>query len=298
MERLSSNLGNRPRAVSWPTALIAIVIVRAVVSYAVKPGSPLLSYGVTSYWLLLLLATGFAIRNAIQLTLGSRAFWVLLAIGYSLWALDQSIFMFHEFVLHTDVPDNSIADPVLFLHIVPLIAAVAIIPNQSGSGSHAISSAFQLALVVVFLGLSLCLRRLSLPVFVLQHLCLCFAIRHPLPGRKSGAGRGYGYFDPARAAPLEGNLSPFVGRVCTLRHKFCGRQLRNRLRGIRLWKAIWSGSNRLCLLVCLAPPKRMAFRRRRRRSRPSDWTRVHGFGLGNARSRFDFCSHCVGAIPE
>ncbi len=134
MERLSSNLGNRPRALSWPTALIAIVVVRAVVSYAVKPGSPLLSYGVTSYWLLLLLATGFAIRNAIQLTLGSRAFWVLLAIGYSLWALDQSIFMLHEFVLHTDVPDNSIADPVLFLHIVPLIAAVAIFPNLHLSG--------------------------------------------------------------------------------------------------------------------------------------------------------------------
>ncbi len=129
MERLSSNLSNRRKFVSWPAALIAIVVTRAIVSYTAKPGSPILSFGVTSYWLLLLLATGFALRNAIQRTLGSRPFWLLLAIGYGLWLLDQSIFLFHEFVLHNDVPDNSIADSVLFLHIVPLIAAAAIVPN-------------------------------------------------------------------------------------------------------------------------------------------------------------------------
>jgi PAS domain S-box-containing protein len=125
-EGLSSNRGVRLRSLSWPIALIAILVVRAVVSYVAKPGSHLLSYGGICYFLLLLLATGFAIRNAIQNTLGSRPFWVLLALGYSLWAFDQSIFVYHEFVLHTEVPDNSIADPVLFLHIVPFMAATAI----------------------------------------------------------------------------------------------------------------------------------------------------------------------------
>jgi len=125
-KRLSSNRGVRLRSVYWPAALIAILVVRAVVSYAAKPGSHLLSYGSISYFLLLLLAAGFAIRNAIQNALGSRPFWVLLALGYSLWAFDQSIFLYHEFVLHTEVPDNSIADPVLFLHIVPFMAATTI----------------------------------------------------------------------------------------------------------------------------------------------------------------------------
>jgi PAS domain S-box-containing protein len=134
MGGLSSNLGVRLRSLSWPVALIAILIVRAVVSFAAKPGSPLLSYGGISYFLLLLLATGFAIRNAIQNTLGSRPFWVLLAIGYSLWTLDQSIFLYHQFVLHTQVPDDSIADPVLFLHIVPFMAAVATLPTPHIAG--------------------------------------------------------------------------------------------------------------------------------------------------------------------
>jgi len=133
-EGLSSNLGVRLKSLSWPMALIAILLVRAGASFLAKPDSTLLSYGSISYFLLLLLATGFAIRNGLQNTLGSRPFWVLVALGYSLWALDQWIFLYHQFVLHTEVPDNSIADPVLFLHIVPFMAAVATLPTLHVSG--------------------------------------------------------------------------------------------------------------------------------------------------------------------
>jgi PAS domain S-box-containing protein len=130
---LSSDLQARIRALFWPTALIAILVVRALVSFTAKPDSPLLAYGSISYFLLLLIAGGFVISNAIRNTLGSRSFWVLLAIGYSLWALDQWIFLYHQFVLHTDVPDSSIADPVLFLHLVPFTAAVASLLTLQGS---------------------------------------------------------------------------------------------------------------------------------------------------------------------
>ena len=134
MEGPVSNLRVRLRPLCWPAALIAILVVRAAISIAAKPGSPLLAYGGISYFLLLLLATGVAIRNGVQNTLGNRPFWVFLAIGYSLWSLDQWVFVYHEFVLHTDVPDNPIADPVLFLHIVPFLAAAATVPTPHVSG--------------------------------------------------------------------------------------------------------------------------------------------------------------------
>jgi PAS domain S-box-containing protein len=130
---LSSDLQARIRALFWPTALIAILVVRALVSFTAKPDSPLLAYGSVSYFLLLLIAGSFVVSNAIRNTLGSRSFWVLLAIGYSLWALDQWIFLYHQFVLHTDVPDSSIADPVLFLHLIPFTAAVASLLTLQGS---------------------------------------------------------------------------------------------------------------------------------------------------------------------
>jgi PAS domain S-box-containing protein len=130
---LSSDLQARSRALFWPTALIAILVVRALVSFTARPDSPLLAYGGISYFLLLLIAGSFVISNAIRKTLGSRSFWVLLAFGYSLWALDQWIFLYHQFILHTDVPDSSIADPVLFLHLVPFTAAVASLLTLQGS---------------------------------------------------------------------------------------------------------------------------------------------------------------------
>lgn len=130
-KRFSSNLGIRLRFASWPTALIGIVVIKAVLSLAVKPGSFLVSYSGISYFLLLLLATGFAIRNGIRQTFGSRPFWVFLAVAYGLWALNQGLNLYYELGRHMDAPDNSIADPVLFLHIVLLMAAVATLPHRN-----------------------------------------------------------------------------------------------------------------------------------------------------------------------
>jgi len=132
-KRSPSNLGTRLRLLSWPTALIGIVVIKAILSLAVRPGSFLVSYSGISYFLLLLLATSFAVRNGIQNTQGSRPFWVFLAIAYGLWALDQWLFIYYELGRHIEVPNNSIADPVLFLHIVPLMAAVATLPHRNVS---------------------------------------------------------------------------------------------------------------------------------------------------------------------
>lgn len=123
----------RLRSSSWQTALIGIVVIKAVLSVAVKPGSFIASYSGISYLLLLLLATGFAIRNALQNTLGGRSFWALLGAAYGLWAVDQAIQLYYELLRHVETPADSIADTLLFLHLVPLMAAVATLPNRNGS---------------------------------------------------------------------------------------------------------------------------------------------------------------------
>jgi PAS domain S-box-containing protein len=131
MERSLSNLRIGRGFSSWPTALIGIIVIKAVLSLALKPGSSIFSYSGVSYFLLLVLAVSFAIGNAIHNTLGSRPFWVFLAIGYVLWLLDDWIQLYYMLGLHTQVPDSSIADPVLFLHIVPFMAALAVFPHRS-----------------------------------------------------------------------------------------------------------------------------------------------------------------------
>ena len=142
-----------------------------------KPGTFLLSYSGISYFLLLLLATGFAIRNGIRQTFGSRPFWVFLAIAYGLWALNQGLKLYYELGRHMDAPDNSIADPVLFLHIVPLMAAVATLPHRNIfdrkpyrailNTPTRIPRDLKQPTLIVFLGLSVWLHCFPIPVFVL-----------------------------------------------------------------------------------------------------------------------------------
>ena len=129
-----SHARTNPGSLFWLALLGSIVVVRAVLSLAAKPDSVLFSYSAISYFLLLLLATGFSIRNGIQSTLGTRPFWVFLAVGCSVWALDQSLFLYYGHVRHMDVPDDSIADALLFLHIVPLMAGVATLRSRNLSG--------------------------------------------------------------------------------------------------------------------------------------------------------------------
>ncbi|HEY2547954.1 MAG TPA: PAS domain-containing protein [Candidatus Acidoferrum sp.] len=114
-------------------ALIGIVVIKAVLTLALKPGSSLVSYSGISYLLLLVLAACFAIRNGIQNTQGSRPFWVFLAIGYGLWSLHQSIYLYYELGLHVELSNGSISDPALFLHIVPFMAALATLPHRKQS---------------------------------------------------------------------------------------------------------------------------------------------------------------------
>src|SRR5215831_15656066 len=99
---------------SWP----------AVCLLALRPGSFVVSDSAVSYVFRLILATGFCIRNGIKNTLEGRIFWAFLATGCGLWSLHQSIYLFYELGLHIEVPEDSIADPVLFLHIVLFTAAL------------------------------------------------------------------------------------------------------------------------------------------------------------------------------
>jgi len=58
-----------------------------------------------------------------------RLFWSLITLGVSLWLTYQLLWTYYEVILRTDVPDLFAGDVILFLHIVPLMAALAVRPH-------------------------------------------------------------------------------------------------------------------------------------------------------------------------
>ena len=58
-----------------------------------------------------------------------RLFWILITLGLTFWLAYQLFWTYHEVLLKRDVPDLCAWDIVLFLHMVPLMAALALRPH-------------------------------------------------------------------------------------------------------------------------------------------------------------------------
>lgn len=80
--------------------------------------------------LLMVLAVAAAAANAVRERGQTRVFWALLATGYLLWAVNQGLWTVYEVFLGLEIPDPFVGDVILFVHIVPLMAAVALRVDQ------------------------------------------------------------------------------------------------------------------------------------------------------------------------
>jgi signal transduction histidine kinase len=60
----------------------------------------------------------------------ARIFWALMMFGVGLWMVYQGCWCYFEVVLRREVPDLFAPDALLFLHLVPMIAALAMQPDR------------------------------------------------------------------------------------------------------------------------------------------------------------------------
>ena len=138
------------RLYSWPAAFIGLLLVKGALSVTPNSGIGVVRFGTIVYFLLLLLGIVFAIRNAVGQHEGTRLFWALMACGYGFWALDQWLYLYYVIGLGTDVPDSSIADPALFLHVVPFMAALAMQPHLNRSNQRLSRASLNFFLLLFF----------------------------------------------------------------------------------------------------------------------------------------------------
>ena len=77
-----------------------------------------------------------------------RLFWGLMSMGLALWLAYQLLWTYFEVVLRTDVPDLFAGDIILFLHLVPMIAAVTLRPHTGQDEYSARLGGLDFALLV------------------------------------------------------------------------------------------------------------------------------------------------------
>jgi hypothetical protein len=59
----------------------------------------------------------------------ARNFWALMAIGSAMWVIEQAAWVYYEVVIRQPIPDLFWGDFLLFLHLVPMMAAIAEQPH-------------------------------------------------------------------------------------------------------------------------------------------------------------------------
>ena len=92
----------------------------------------------------------FSARNAIDSRGHTRLFWSLITASMAMWSFNQAGWTWIEVVLGRPVPDPFPGDIVLFLHVVPLMAAVAIRPHQANEREGMLPSALNVLILLVW----------------------------------------------------------------------------------------------------------------------------------------------------
>jgi len=107
----------------------SLILVLVAVSLFAPRGLALTVYGDSLFLALLLTASLAMLRNAFSQE-RARAFWWLLSFGCVLWAISTGFWMYYEVILRRAVPEPCAGDVILFIHIAPFMAAVALRPHR------------------------------------------------------------------------------------------------------------------------------------------------------------------------
>jgi signal transduction histidine kinase len=128
----------------------ALILTYAVVSFSLRPGFALCAFGDITPFLLLCIASGVMVGNAISNRGQVRVFWSLMAVGCVMWALDLAVWILYEVLRRQEIPDPFVGDIVLFLHVVPFMAAVALRPHRPPAEHKLYSGTLNLLMLLVW----------------------------------------------------------------------------------------------------------------------------------------------------
>jgi signal transduction histidine kinase len=122
---------SRIPATSWVLAgAWGFLGIYAVLSLTAKSSPRLTVFGDIGECMVALFATVALLLNVTARERRARVFWVLLAAGCAAWFVSQLIWTYFEVLLRQDVPNPFLGDVIVFLHPVPMIAALAVKPHD------------------------------------------------------------------------------------------------------------------------------------------------------------------------
>jgi len=113
----------------WFFAAAAVTLAFAIVSLLVHKSPQLTAFADITGLAVMSAGIAVGVANSIRRPASERSFWILISLGFSLWASNQAAWSYHEIVIRKAIPDPYFFDIILFFHSVPFIAAIAWRPD-------------------------------------------------------------------------------------------------------------------------------------------------------------------------
>jgi signal transduction histidine kinase len=129
LSRIAPRLCMSKRSRTWLVAVSALVAVQALSWVLLQPGFALTALSDITQGLLLLSGTLAFLPNVLSTRGRTRLFWMLMLLGMAFWWTYQLLWIYFEVYRRQDVPNPFVGDVILFLHIVPMMAALALQPH-------------------------------------------------------------------------------------------------------------------------------------------------------------------------
>jgi signal transduction histidine kinase len=140
----------RPRPIPLPLRGLLIVLAFGTAPLVFPSAAFRIAMGDVVPLLLLGIACFLCCRNAFDSHGHTRLFWSLMAFGMAMWWFNQAGWTWFEVVLHKPLPDPFAGDVVLFLHVVPIMGAVAIRPHEADEKEGTRISALNVFILLVW----------------------------------------------------------------------------------------------------------------------------------------------------
>src|SRR5580693_1543524 len=135
---------------AWVVAASLLVCAQLVLALSMKPSYPLTAFGDASQCILLLGALLSVIPIAVHADGRTRLFGWLMSLGFVLWFSAQVLWTYFEVYRRQQVPNPFLGDIVLFLHIVPMMAALAAQPHLHKANRSTRTGRLDFALLLIW----------------------------------------------------------------------------------------------------------------------------------------------------
>jgi signal transduction histidine kinase len=117
------------RSKTWGLGLVCLVLLQTAASLFFHRSFGLVALSDVIQSLLLLSCVLSCLPGILQKRGRDRLFWLLMAAGLAIWMTYQFVWTYIEVLQAREVPDLFSWDVLLFIHFVPMMAALALQPN-------------------------------------------------------------------------------------------------------------------------------------------------------------------------